>query len=152
MHLHTTSLIIRPRPSTQGTMSSSRTLVNRKWRVRVDNLDKTEPKASEKFAGTRECDNQQFYGTDMVHGNAATKAGTSSRPNHVLLCTTDEAECFKSRIPFQSATIDRLEERGAERGSARRSSLKGRERAIVTQTNIGTVSKAKLGKLLRVTG
>ena len=32
-------------------------------------------------------------------------------------------------------TIDRLEERGVERGSARRSSLKGRERAIVNQTN-----------------
>ena len=29
------------------------------------------------------------------------------------------------------------------------SSLKGRERAIVNQTNIGTVSKATLGKLLR---
>ena len=43
---------------------------------------------------------------------------------------------------------DRLEERGVERGSARRSSLKGRERAIVSQTNIGTVSKATLGKLL----
>jgi len=41
-------------------------------------------------------------------------------------------------------TIDRLEERGVERGSARRSSLKGRERAIVNQTKIGL-----LGKLLR---
>ena len=46
-------------------------------------------------------------------------------------------------------TIDRLEERDLERGSARRSSLKGRERAIVSQTNTGTVSKATLGKLLR---
>ena len=42
-------------------------------------------------------------------------------------------------------TTDRLEERGVERGSARRSSLKGRERAIVNLTNIGTVSKATLG-------
>ena len=40
---------------------------------------------------------------------------------------------------------DHLEERGMERGSARRSSLKGRETAIVSQTNIGTVSKATLG-------
>ena len=40
-------------------------------------------------------------------------------------------------------------ERGVERGSARRSSLKGRERAIVSQANVGTVSKATLGKLLR---
>ena len=31
----------------------------------------------------------------------------------------------------------------------RRSSLKGLERAIVNQTNIGTVSKATLGKRLR---
>ena len=45
--------------------------------------------------------------------------------------------------------IDHLEKRGVERGSARRSSLKGRERAIVNQTNIGTVLKATLGKLLR---
>ena len=46
-------------------------------------------------------------------------------------------------------TTDRLEERGVERGSARRSSLKGRERAIVKQTNIGIISKATLGKRLR---
>ena len=46
-------------------------------------------------------------------------------------------------------TIDLLEEGGMKRGSARRSFLKGRERAIVSQTNIGTVSKATLGKLLR---
>ena len=46
-------------------------------------------------------------------------------------------------------TIDRLEEKGVERRSARRSSLKGRERAIVSQTNTGTVSQATLGKLLR---
>ena len=43
-------------------------------------------------------------------------------------------------------TIDHVEERGVERGSASRSSLKGRERAIVSQTNIGTVPKATLGK------
>ena len=46
-------------------------------------------------------------------------------------------------------TIDRLEESGVERGSARWYSLKGRERAIVNQTNIGTIAKATLGKLLR---
>ena len=46
-------------------------------------------------------------------------------------------------------TIDRLEERGLERGSARWSSLERRERAIVNQTNIGIVLKATLGKLLR---
>ena len=46
-------------------------------------------------------------------------------------------------------TIDRLEERSMERGSSRQSSLKGRERVIINQTNTGTISKAMLGKLLR---
>ena len=46
-------------------------------------------------------------------------------------------------------TIDRLEERGLKRGSALKTILKGRERAIISQTNIGTVSKATFGKLLR---
>ena len=39
-----------------------------------------------------------------------------------------------------------LAERGVERGSTRRSCLKGRERAIVNQTNNETVSKATLGQ------
>ena len=34
-------------------------------------------------------------------------------------------------------------------GGERRSSLKGREKANASQTNVGTVSKATLGKLLR---
>ena len=42
-----------------------------------------------------------------------------------------------------------LEERGMERGSARRSSLKGWERATINPTNIVTISKAMLRKLLR---
>ena len=50
---------------------------------------------------------------------------------------------------FLAHTIDRLEEGATERGSARRSSSKGRKIAIVNQTNIGTVSRATLGKLLR---
>ena len=36
-----------------------------------------------------------------------------------------------------------------ERGSVRRSSLKGGDRAIVNQTNVGAVPTAMLGKLLR---
>ena len=43
--------------------------------------------------------------------------------------------------------VDHLEERDVERGSARRSSLKGWDSlAIVNQTGIGTVSKATLRK------
>ena len=45
-------------------------------------------------------------------------------------------------------TIDRLEERGVERGSAPRPSLKGRERAIVNQTNNGTVSNGEVSERL----
>ena len=75
---------------------------------------------------------------------------------------SDHCYCFVRQLPLTSGDIlrhylraqsqehhyiDRLEERGVERGSVRRSSLKGRERAIVSQTNIGTVSKATLGKL-----
>ena len=45
-----------------------------------------------------------------------------------------------------------FEYEGVERGSAGRSSLKGRERAIVSQTNIGTVSKATSGNFLRRVG
>ena len=41
--------------------------------------------------------------------------------------------------------IDCLEETGVERESARRSSLKGRERDVVNQTSIGTISKVTLG-------
>ena len=42
-----------------------------------------------------------------------------------------------------------MEERGMQRGSTQQSSLKGWERAIISQMNMGTVSKATLGKLLR---
>ena len=46
-------------------------------------------------------------------------------------------------------TIDCLEERSIERASAWRFSFKGWRRAIVNQTNIESISKAILGKLLR---
>ena len=46
-------------------------------------------------------------------------------------------------------SIDRLEERGVETGSARRFSLKGRESAIVNRKNKQTISKATLWKRLR---
>ena len=39
-------------------------------------------------------------------------------------------------------TIDLLEERGVEKGSGRRSTLKGRDGTIVNQTNTGAVSNA----------
>ena len=42
-----------------------------------------------------------------------------------------------------------LEGRGVEKGSGRHSALRGRERSVFNQTNIGTVSRATLRRLLR---
>ena len=90
-----------------------------------------------------------------VKGNdrADRLAGKATFTSDLLL---GRSEVLRSLRHYQRAqiqrqhTIDRLEERGVERGiSARRSSLKGRERAIVNQTNTGTVSTATLGKVLR---
>ena len=75
-----------------------------------------------------------------------------SQINGFLLGRSEAFRSLRLYLRAQSQehyTIDRLEERGVERGSARRSSLKGRERVMMNQTNIGTVSKAMLGKLLR---
>ena len=88
-----------------------------------------------------------------VKGNerADTLAGKATLTSGSLLGRFEVLRSLRHYLQAQSQghrTIDRLEERGVERGSARRSSLKGRERAIVSQTNIGTVSKATLGKLL----
>ena len=46
-------------------------------------------------------------------------------------------------------SIDRLKERGVEKESGRHSTLRGRERSVLNQTNIGTVSRTTLGRLLR---
>ena len=59
---------------------------------------------------------------------------------------------LRRRLQVQSQAhyiIERLEERGIGRGSARRSTLKGRDRAIFNQTNIGHVSKETLRTLLK---
>ena len=47
-------------------------------------------------------------------------------------------------------SIDRLKERGVEKGRGRHSTLQGRERSLFNQANIGTVSRATFGRLLRV--
>ena len=82
---------------------------------------------------------------DSLPGKAAITSG-------LLLGRSEVLRSLKHNLRAQSQghhTIDRMEDRSVERGSTRRSSLKGRERAIVNQTNIGTVLKATLGKLLR---
>ena len=79
-------------------------------------------------------------------------AGKAALTSALLLGRSEVLRSLRHYLRAQSQghhTTDRLEERSVERRSARRSSLKGRERAIVSQTNIGTISKATLGELLR---
>ena len=46
-------------------------------------------------------------------------------------------------------SIGRLKERGVEKGSGGHSTLRGRQRSVFNQANIGTVSRATLERLLR---
>ena len=79
-------------------------------------------------------------------------AGKATLTSALLLGRSEVLMSLRHYLRAQSQgyhTIDRLEERGVERGSARRSFLKGRERDLVNQTNIGTVSKAtSVGEIL----
>ena len=80
------------------------------------------------------------------------KTGGQSKP-HMCVASrkiwgVEKLETLSAAQSQGHHTIDRLEERGVEKENTRRSFLKGRERAIVSQTNSGTVSKATLWKLL----
>ena len=93
-----------------------------------------------------------FIGHAVVKVSKDKLAGKATLISTLLLGRCEVLGNLRHYLRVQSRghnTIDRLKERGVERESARRSSLKGRERAIVNQTNIGTVLKATLGKLLR---
>ena len=82
---------------------------------------------------------------DRLTGKATLTSGLLLRRSEVL-------RSLRHYLRAQSQehhTIDRLKERGVERGRARQSSFKERERAIVNQTYTGTVSEATLGKILR---
>ena len=87
-------------------------------------------------------------GNDRAH----RLAGKATLTSGLLLGSSEVLGSLRHYLRAQSQrhhTIDRLEERGVEKGSATPSSLKGRERAIVNLTNSGTISKATLGKPLR---
>ena len=56
---------------------------------------------------------------------------------------------FLSKGKPEHYSIERLRERGVEKGSGRLSALRGRERSVSNQINIGTISKATLERLLR---
>ena len=95
-----------------------------------------------------------YPGHAGVKGNdrADRLAGKATLSSGSLLGGPEVLRSFRHYLRAQTQghhTIGCLEERGVVRGCARRSSLKGRERDIVSGTNIGNVSKATLGKLLR---
>ena len=69
------------------------------------------------------------------------KSDLGSKPQ--ALNTRSSQRLWKDHI------TDRLKERGVEKESGLHSTLRGRERSVVNQTNIGTVSRATLGRLLR---
>ena len=66
----------------------------------------------------------------------------------LLLRRSEVLRSLRHYLRAQSQTSQHRSPGGERRGkrSARRSSMKGRERAIVNQTNIGTVLKAPLGE------
>ena len=84
-------------------------------------------------------------GNDRADGPAGKVAITSS-------LRLGRSEVLRSLKHYKRAesqghhTIDRLKERGVERGRAGQASLKGREKAVLSQTNTGTVSEATLKK------
>ena len=93
-------------------------------------------------------------GHARVKGNdrADRLAGKATLTNGLLLGRSKVVRSLRHYLGAQSQghhTTDHLEERGIERGSVRQSSLKGREGAVISQANTGTISKATLGKLLR---
>ena len=97
------------------------------------------------FHNLTHCEGKGNDWAERLAGKATFKSG-------LLLGRSEVLRNLRTTCGVQSQglhTIDRLEERSVERGSAGRCSLKGRERAIVNQTNIGTVPKATLGKRLR---
>ena len=59
------------------------------------------------------------------------------------------AEVLRGLKNFPHHSIGRLKERGVEKGSGQHFTLQGREQSVFSQTNIGTVSRATLGRLLR---
>ena len=78
--------------------------------------------------------------------------GKATLTNGLLLRRSKVVRSLRHYLRAQSKghhTINCLEERGVERRSARRSSLKGQERAFVNLMNIGTVSRVMLKKHLR---
>ena len=88
-----------------------------------------------------------------MKGGRLASAIDTSISSGLQLCRTVALQGlgnFLNMVRPEHHSIDRLKERRAEKGSGRHSTLRGRERSVFNQTkNIGTVSRATLGRLLR---
>ena len=96
-------------------------------------------------------------GHAAVNGNDRTDRLAEKNKHHKLLASRKSSSVEKLQtLPAdtkpRTSHMDRLEERGVGRGSTRWSSLKGRDKALVYQTNVAAVSKATLGERLRRDG
>ena len=100
------------------------------------------------LSGQKTC----FVSTKMPSSSQMTEQRDwgEKKPSHVD-CVSRDLKCWWAWGNYLRAqgkgchTIDRR----AQRGNAQNSFLKGRERAIANQTNVGIVSNATLGTFLR---
>ena len=68
------------------------------------------------------------------------------------LCRTEVLRGLRNFLNMDRSehhSTDRLKKRGVQKGSGRHSTPQGRERSVFNQANIGTVSRATLGRPLR---
>ena len=113
------------------------------------------------WAGTQPC--TVFGCKDFCGSTVPGHAGVSGNERADRLANTaditsglqlDRAEVLRGLRNFlntdkpEDNSINCLKERGVEKGSGRHCTLQGRERSVLNQTNIGTVSRATLGRLL----
>ena len=102
---------------------------------------------------------KDFYGSTVLGTPESVgmkrPGGLSSTSDITSGLQLGRAEVFRGSRNFlnmdrpEHHSIDRLKERGAEKRSGRHSTLQGRERSVFNQANIGTISRATLGRLLR---
>ena len=90
-----------------------------------------------------------------VKGNerADKLAGTASIQEGLLLGKSEVLRQLRKTLQendqAQHHSIDRLQERGVRKGSGRWLTLRGRDRTTFNQTNIGTISRPTLKRLLK---
>ena len=87
-----------------------------------------------------------------VSGNERTGlASTADITSGLQLRRAEVLRCLRNFLNTdrpEHDSINRLKERGVEKGSGRRFTLQGREQSVFNQANIGSVSRATLGRLL----